>query len=49
MPECPCRETYNGTVTDLDGNYTLMVSSPEATLTFTFIGQTADIALSVLR
>ena len=30
--------TYNGTVTDLDGNYTLMVSSSEATLTFTYDG-----------
>ena len=39
--------TYNGTVTDLDGNYTLMVSSSEATLTFTFIGyKTTDIALA---
>ena len=39
--------TYNGTVTDLDGNYTLMVSTPEATLTFTYIGyKTTDVALA---
>ncbi len=39
--------TYNGSVTDLDGNYTLMVSSPEATLTFTYIGyKTTDVAIA---
>ena len=39
--------TYNGSVTDLDGNYTLMVSSPEATITFTYIGyKTTDVALA---
>ena len=39
--------TYNGTVTDLEGNYTLMVSTPEATLTFTYIGyKTTDVALA---
>ncbi len=39
--------TYNGSVTDIDGNYTLMVSSPEATLTFTYIGyKTTDVAIA---
>jgi len=39
--------TYNGTVTDLDGNYTLMVSSSEATLTFTYIGyKTTNVAIA---
>ena len=30
--------TYTGGVTDLDGQYTIMVSSPDAVLTFTYIG-----------
>ena len=30
--------TYTGGVTDLDGQYTIMVSSPDAMLTFTYIG-----------
>ncbi|AWW31965.1 TonB-dependent receptor [Echinicola strongylocentroti] len=30
--------TSNGTITDLDGNYSLTVSSPDATLKFSFIG-----------
>ena len=39
--------TYNGTVTDLDGNYTIMVSSNEATLMFTYIGyKTTDVAIA---
>ena len=49
--------TTNGTVTDLDGNYRLSVSGPEATLVFSFVGfvtqeipvegqQTIDVTLS---
>ena len=38
--------TYNGTVTDLDGNYTLMVSSPEATGVHLHRVQDDDIACS---
>lgn len=30
--------TTNGTITDFDGNYTLSVSNPNATLVFSFIG-----------
>ncbi len=30
--------TSNGTVSDLDGNYTLSVSSPDAVISFSFIG-----------
>lgn len=30
--------TTNGTVTDIDGNYSITVSGPEATLTISFIG-----------
>ncbi|MFC4873242.1 SusC/RagA family TonB-linked outer membrane protein [Negadavirga shengliensis] len=32
------KDTNNGTVTDLDGNYEITVSSPEAILVFSFVG-----------
>lgn len=32
------KNTNNGTVTDLDGNYELTVASPEAILVFSFVG-----------
>jgi TonB-linked SusC/RagA family outer membrane protein len=34
--------TQNGTVTDLDGNYSLTVSSPDAVVTFSFIGYLSE-------
>jgi TonB-linked SusC/RagA family outer membrane protein len=34
--------TNNGTVTDIDGKYTITVSSPQATLTFSFVGYEAQ-------
>jgi TonB-dependent starch-binding outer membrane protein SusC len=39
--------TNNGTTTDFDGNYTLTVSKPTATLIFSYIGyQTKEVALN---
>jgi len=39
--------TTNGTVTDLDGNYKLKVSKPDATVTFSYIGYLSqDIEIS---
>jgi TonB-dependent starch-binding outer membrane protein SusC len=43
------QETLNGTVTDPDGNFSLTVSSPEATLSISFIGyQTAIVPVNGL-
>ena len=36
------KSTMNGVITDVDGNYSLVVSSGEATLVFSFIGMTAE-------
>ncbi len=41
--------TIHGTVTDPDGNFTLTVSSPDATLAISFVGyQTADVPVNGL-
>ena len=40
------KNTNNGTVTDIDGNFELVVASPEAILVFSFVGfETQEIAV----
>ncbi|HPV17694.1 MAG TPA: carboxypeptidase-like regulatory domain-containing protein, partial [Prolixibacteraceae bacterium] len=41
------RGTTNGTITNIDGNYTLRIASPDASLVFSFVGmESQEIAVN---